>query len=174
MTVEELQLKKESITLNSKKFNIKVKQYLPLDDKFKIITEVVNLVADDNNFVNELNLKVWSALVIIKYYSNLELDEYFNAEDIEDKCKELFDLFYKNGVIDDVIQSIPVGEYHLVMEMIDKTMHEFYKYRNSIKGILEAVSADYSNLDLDATQLQEKLNNPDNVGFLKEVMTKLG
>jgi len=175
MKVEDLQLKKEFITLTSKKFNIKVKQYLPLDEKFKVIKEVLQIVADEQNFVNELNLKVWSQLAIIKYYSDLELDEYFNNENIDlDKCKELYDLFSVNGLIDDVLKNIPSGEFDLVNSMIDKTVHEFYKYKNSIKGILEAASADYSSLDLDASVIQEKLKDPNNIGFLKEVMDKLG
>jgi hypothetical protein len=119
-------------------------------------------------------LKVWKELVLLNHYSDLELDEYFNAEDIVTKCAELYDLLFTNNVFDDVFKNIAVNEFNLITDMIDKTIEEFYKYRNSIKGILEAVTADYAQLDLDATEIQKKLNNPENVGFLKEVMTKLG
>ena len=47
-------------------------------------------------------------------------------------------------------------------------------YRNSAMGIMEAISADYSNLDLNATDIQKKLNDPDNMALLKDVLTKLG
>lgn len=174
MTVKDLSLKNEKTTITSQRYKIKVKQYLPLDEKFKIINEVLQLVVDDNNFVNELNLKVWKELVLLNHYSDLELDEYFNAEDIVTKCAELYDLLFTNNVFDDVFKNIAVNEFNLITDMIDKTIEEFYKYRNSIKGILEAITADYAQLDLDATEIQKKLNNPENVGFLKEVMTKLG
>lgn len=174
MTVKDLSLKNEKTTITSQKYKIKVKQYLPLDEKFKVINEVLRLVADDNNFVNVLNLRAWRNLTLIRHYTDIDLDEYFNGIDIEEKCKNIYDLFFVNNLFDDVFKNIPVNEFKLITEMVDNTVEEFYKYRNSIKGILEAVSADYSQLDLDASAIQEKLNNPENVGFLKEVMTKLG
>jgi len=174
MTVEELSLKNEKMTITSQKYKIKVKQYLPLEEKFKIINEVAQLVIDERDFVNLLNLEVWRNLTLIRHYTDVDLEEYFNSDNIEDKCKELYDLFFVNNVFDDVFKNIPVNEFKQITEMIENTIHEFYKYRNSIKGILEAVSADYSNLDLDASAIQEKLKDPDNVGFLKEVMDKLG
>jgi len=174
MTVEELSLKNEKMTITSQKYKIKVKQYLPLEEKFKIINEVAQLVIDEQDFVNLLNLEVWRNLTLIRHYTDVDLEEYFNSDNIEDKCKELYDLFFVNNVFDDVFKNIPVNEFKQITEMIENTIHEFYKYRNSIKGILEAVSADYSNLNLDASAIQEKLKDPDNVGFLKEVMDKLG
>jgi hypothetical protein len=41
-------------------------------------------------------------------------------------------------------------------------------------GILDNMGKDYSNLNFDATAIQEKLGNSENVEFLKEVLTKLG
>lgn len=174
MTIKDLSLKNEKTTITSQRYKIKVKQYLPLEEKFKIINEVAQLVIDERDFVNLLNLEVWRNLVLIRHYTDVDLEEYFNSDNIEDKCKELYDLFFVNNVFEDVFKNIPVNEFNQITEMIENTIHEFYKYRNSIKGILEAVSADYSNLDLDASKIQEKLNNPENVGFLKEVMDKLG
>ena len=41
-------------------------------------------------------------------------------------------------------------------------------------GILENISADYSSLDLEASKIQQKLADPNNMAFLKNVLTKLG
>ena len=41
-------------------------------------------------------------------------------------------------------------------------------------GILENISADYSNLNLDATEIQNKLADPNNMALLKDVLAKLG
>ncbi len=174
MTVKDLALKNEKVAITSSKYGIKVKQYLSLDEKFQIINEVLRLVADENNFVNLLNLRVWTDLTLIRHYTDIDLEEQFNSEEIEKECKEVYDLFFVNKVFDDAFNVIPASEFAQINEMIANTVHEFYKYKNSIKGILEAVSTDYSNLDLDATEIQKKLNDPENVGFLKEVMDKLG
>ena len=57
-----------------------------------------------------------------------------------------------------------------VWEVID----EIYRYKTSVLGILQAVSQDYSNLELDADKIREKLGNKENIEFLKNVMDKLG
>ena len=41
-------------------------------------------------------------------------------------------------------------------------------------GILDNVVNDYSNLNLDASEIQKKLADPDNMALLKDVLAKLG
>jgi hypothetical protein len=41
-------------------------------------------------------------------------------------------------------------------------------------GILDNISTDYSNLNLDATEIQKKIGNPENITLLKDVLAKLG
>ena len=41
-------------------------------------------------------------------------------------------------------------------------------------GILDNINKDYSNLDLEASEIQKKLADPNALAFLKEVMAKLG
>jgi hypothetical protein len=41
-------------------------------------------------------------------------------------------------------------------------------------GILDSISADYNNLNLDATEIQKKIGDPENMALLKDVLTKLG
>ena len=52
--------------------------------------------------------------------------------------------------------------------------HQPQKAKVSVLGILEAVSKDYSNLDFDATQIQKKMADPENLKLVKDVLTKLG
>ena len=44
----------------------------------------------------------------------------------------------------------------------------------TVYGILDTVTADYSNLDLNASEIQSKLADPENMKLLKDVLTKLG
>jgi hypothetical protein len=39
---------------------------------------------------------------------------------------------------------------------------------------MEAITSDYSNLQLDAQDLQRKIGDPENLNMLKEIMTYLG
>ena len=164
-----LELKEEikNITINDQV--IEVKQYLPISDKINIITNVIENSADDNNFANPVKVEVFANLEIMYAYTNIS----FTDKQKEDPTK-LYDLLEENGVIAEVIAAIPENEYALLLGWIDETIEAFYTYRNSVMGIMEQISADYSNLSLDATEIQQKLADPQNLELLKSVMTKLG
>ena len=149
--------------------DVEVKQYLPINDKINIITNVIEKSADDNNFANPVKVEVFANLEIMYAYTNIS----FTDKQKENPTK-LYDLLEENGIIAEVIAAIPENEYALLLGWIDETIEAFYTYRNSVMGIMEQISADYSNLSLDATEIQQKLADPQNLELLKSVMTKLG
>ena len=157
----------KNITINDQV--IEVKQYLPISDKINIITNVIENSADDNNFANPVKVEVFANLEIMYAYTNIS----FTDKQKENPTK-LYDLLEENGVIAEVIAAIPENEYALLLGWIDETIEAFYTYRNSVMGIMEQISEDYSNLSLDATEIQQKLADPQNLELLKNVMTKLG
>ena len=157
----------KNITINDQV--IEVKQYLPISDKINIITNVIENSADDNNFANPVKVEVFANLEIMYAYTNIS----FTDKQKEDPTK-LYDLLEENGIIAEVIAAIPENEYALLLGWIDETIEAFYTYRNSVMGIMEQISEDYSNLSLDATEIQQKLADPQNLELLKSVMTKLG
>ena len=157
----------KNITINDQV--IEVKQYLPISDKINIITNVIENSADDNNFANPVKVEVFANLEIMYAYTNIS----FTDKQKEDPTK-LYDLLEENGIIAEVIAAIPENEYALLLGWIDETIEAFYTYRNSVMGIMEQISEDYSNLSLDATEIQQKLADPQNLELLKNVMTKLG
>ena len=157
----------KNITINDQV--IEVKQYLPISDKINIITNVIEKSADDNNFANPVKVEVFANLEIIYAYTNIS----FTDKQKENPTK-LYDLLEENGIIAEVIAAIPENEYALLLGWIDETIEAFYTYRNSVMGIMEQISTDYSNLSLDATEIQQKLADPQNLELLKNVMTKLG
>ena len=157
----------KNITINDQV--IEVKQYLPINDKINIITNVIENSADDNNFANPVKVEVFANLEIMYAYTNIS----FTDKQKGDPTK-LYDLLEENGIIAEVIAAIPENEYALLLGWIDETIEAFYTYRNSVMGIMEQISADYNNLSLDATEIQQKLADPQNLELLKSVMTKLG
>lgn len=162
--------KKEDIkTIIINDQEIEVKQYLPVEEKLNIITNVLQNSADDNNFANPVKVEVFMNLEIIYAYTNIT----FTDKQKEDPSK-LYDLLEQNEIIAAVAQEIPETEYSLLIDWTQETIDAFYRHRNSALGILEQVSADYSNLDFDATQIQDKIADPANLSLLKDVMTKLG
>jgi hypothetical protein len=135
----------------------------------ELITNVLELSHDQNNFSNPVKVQVYTALGIIEKYTNIN----FTEKQKENPTK-LYDLLVGNGLIHEVVSAIPQEEYDVLIKSIYDTDEAFYKYRNSVLGILDTVSQDYSNLDLDATEIQKKLADPENMELLKGIMTKLG
>ena len=159
--------KVQVVTING--LEVEVKQYLPVAEKLELIANVLNNSADDNNFANPVKTYVLSHLEIIYAYTNLS----FTDKQKEDPAK-LYDILETNGIIDSIILAMPSSEYDNLIEDITSTIDAYYKYKNSALGILEAATTDYKNLDLEASDIQKKIADPDNLTLLKDVITKLG
>ena len=149
--------------------DIEIKQYLPVNDKFEVISNIINRSADDNNFANPLKVEIFTTLEIISTYTNIS----FTEKQKEDPSK-LFDLVVSSGLYKEIICAIPHTEIESLQCYINSTIDAVYKYRNSIMGLLENITADYSNLNLEATEIQKKLADPNNMQLLRDVLTKLG
>lgn len=157
----------KTITINNNQ--IEIKQYLPVNEKLDLIARVINGAHDQNNFPNPIKIEVIGTLEMIMAYTNISFTEK-QKEDIP----KLYDLLEENGVIKDIISQIPEDEYNFIIDGINKTVDAVYTYNNSVLGILEAVSKDYSNLNFDATQIQKKMADPENLKLVRDVLTKLG
>ena len=173
VSFSKLGLKTINTEIKTVEFNeqtIEVKQYLPIQEKLELISRVLNLAHDeDNNFSNPVKRSVLMTLEVIYAYTNIS----FTDKQKEDPAK-LFDLMNGSGLIDIVFEAIPEYELNTIEDGIIDTTEAFYKYQNSIYGVLEGLKENYSDLDFDIAKLQEGLQDPENVGFLKDILTKLG
>lgn len=156
-----------NITFNDQA--IEVKQYLPVNDKLQLISNVINQSADDNNFANPIKVSVFTVLEMIDFYTNIS----FTEKQREDPTK-LYDLIISNNLAKMITGAIPQVELNELMSGIKDSIEAIYKYKNSAMGIMEAISTDYSNLDFNASEIQSKLADPENMNFLKDVLSKLG
>ena len=148
---------------------IEVKSYLLVNDKLKLISNVINLSADDNNFSNPVKEDVYFALEVIENYTNIS----FTDKQKEDPTK-LYDSFVSTGLYNKIIDMIPEDEIMRLKTGLQASVKAVYDYRNSVMGILDTISTDYSNLDLDASNIHKKIADPENMALLKDVLTKLG
>ena len=148
---------------------IEVKAYLPIQDKLKLIGNVINQCQDENNFINEAKMSMFMTLEMVYAYSNIS----FTEKQKSDPAK-LYDLLAGSGFLDDFFTVMPQSEYKGIAIWLDKTANHIYDYRNSIYGILDALNTDYKNLELDADALKSKMVDPEALSLLKQVLTKLG
>ena len=146
-----------------------VKHYLPFEEKLELVSRIINQSIDDNGFYNPMRVKYNMVLEIVYAYTNLSFTEKMK----EDPFK-LYDILVSTGIFTDIINVIREKDWSEIKESVWDTIDNIYKYRNSAMGILEAVSADYSNLNLDATTIKEELSNENNLKLLRDVVSKLG
>lgn len=148
---------------------IEVIQYLPINEKLELISNVINLSADENNFANPVKVNAFTTLEILYAYSNIN----FTEKQKEDSAK-LYDLVVSSGLAELIIKTIPEAEYHEVLCGVSDSIDAVYAYKNSVMGIFENITTDYSNMSLDANEIYSKLADPNNMDLVKQVLTKLG
>lgn len=164
-----LKLNKEVKTIIWEDQEIEIKQYLPANEKLEMIGRIINNSADDMKFYNIGKIEIFTALELIFTYTNIN----FTDKQKEDICK-LYDLLVSSGLYAAVIAEIPKAEREWIEDVTMDTIESIYNYQNSVMGILDSVTQDYSNLNLNASEIQSKLADPENMELLKKVLTKLG
>lgn len=149
---------------------IEVIQYLPVDKKVELIQRIVNYsLGDEEKFINPCKVNVYLYVETILAYTNISLTETQQKD-----LNKVYDAFCAGDFISSFRANMDPREWDYVSTVVWDILDSLIKYRNSALGILDTISQDYSNLDLDATKIQQELNDEGNMGFLREVLTKLG
>lgn len=157
-------------TIDINDIAVEVKTYLPVDEKLELISHIVNKAHDeDYNFANPVKIEVYAGIGIVQYYTNIS----FTEKQLE-KPSKIYDLLNRNKVLDKIIAVLPEEEYAELKNGIEETIKSVYQYQNSALGILDTIGQDYSDLNLEASEIQEKLADPQNMQLVKEILTKLG
>ena len=151
--------------------NIEVKQYLPINDKATLVAQILNYTLNngENRFANPLQIEVMTLLGVIERYTNIS----FTEKQKEDPAK-LYDLITSSGLWKNILDNINIEDYTALLNYCDEAIESYYNYHNSVFGILDSINTDYNNMNLDATEIQKKLADQENMGLLREVLSKLG
>lgn len=145
---------------------IAVKQYLPIQEKLALISEIITQAHDqDNNFANPVKINVFKNLDIIFAYTNIS----FTDKQKEDLPK-LYDLLYSCGAMDAILSSIPNEELKILNDGVEKTIKAVYDYQNSALGILDSIKADYNETDFDINKLISEIKDPEALKVLKDIV----
>lgn len=163
-----LKLNNQVVNINYNDQVIEVKQYISVNDKLALISDVINNSVDEHSFSNPVKVSVYAAIGIIEFYTNIN----FTEKQKEDVVK-LYDLLQSNGLIDMIYNAIPADEFNELMNGMDESINAIYTYRNSVMGILDNVSNDYDNVNVDVKKAIEQINSLDHT-LLSDVMKKLG
>lgn len=162
-----LHVNEETKTIEFNNDFVIIKQYLPVEQKLELIGKAMNYAHDSNNFSNTIKGDVCLDIMIIDYYTDIEFDE-------EMEIDVVYDELSSNGLLDQIKNEIPCKELDFISYGFYNIVENYYKYRNSVLGILDIMKTDYSDLEFNIENLQEKLANGENIDLLKKILTDLG
>lgn len=146
-----------------------VKHYLPVEEKMEMISKILNQSIDDNGYYNPMRVKIFTVLEVTYAYTNLS----FTAKQKENIFK-LYDQLVSTGIFNDIKNAIWEEDWKEIESTVIAVIDNIYKHRNSAMGIMEAITNDYSALEMDAKNITESLSNQENLSFLRDVLSKLG
>lgn len=148
---------------------IVVEQYLPVQEKMVMLENVLNHTIDETGFFNPTRLEVFFTLYLIKTYTNISITDKM----IEDAVKT-FDLLEMNGIVDTVVKAIPDEEYNMLFDATEETVEHVSAHLTSFAGTMKTVLADYSATQMDLDTMSKTLNDPEQIGLLKNIIEKIG
>lgn len=129
----DVKINKTYKTINFKGQDVKIAEYLPIDEKIALI-DIALQKSMYNGMVHPLQLKKYYELGLVYMYTDI----IFSDEDRADEAK-LYDALYCSDFINDVIKSIPAKETQMLAEMLKKLCEENEAYKRSAVGFIETV-----------------------------------
>lgn len=150
---------------------IEIKQYLPIAEKFSLISEVLMNCqdTDNNNFMSISKMVMYLGIQIVIHYTNINVTDKMR----EDPTK-LYDQLDSTGLLTAIKDNMNEKEFITLCDWCKETCEHLYSYRNSIYAILDAMQTDYKNLEFDIEKLENEIQDPEQIGLLKDILTKLG
>ena len=128
-----------TLTLNTsvKTFNIgeeevKVLQYLPIEEKNEIIYLAIQN-AMENGQINLLKLNMFFNLYLAYSYTDIEF-----TDEEKEAASALYDLLQSSGVIDTIFANMDEGEYSYLVTVMNETVANKQKYSNTIAAVIRS------------------------------------
>lgn len=147
-----LKVKDEVKTINIGEKEVEVKQYLPTVDKYDLI--MISLQqAKENGIYNEFKLDMFLHLNLVFMYTNFTFTEK-QREDLPG----LFDILETNGIIEQVITTIPEEEIKIIYAATTEVKESLVAYENSFAGV---VNNFITNLPVNAQAAADIVDNFD-------------
>ena len=173
-TLKKLGLKKNQETKiiyinDNQELPVEVVQYLPIEEKLQLLERVVNSATQNSNFYNPGQINTLFNLEIVYTYTNIQ----FTEKQKEDFLST-YDLLESNGVIRAIYENIPEEEISKLINWVEGTVRAIYEYRMSAYGILDSLKDSYNELNFDLDAIKNKLQDPDNLALLKDIIPLMG
>lgn len=157
----------KEVEINGEK--VQVRQYLPTAEKIALTERVLAGAFDESNRYSMFRLNILMEIEIIKTYTNFNI-----TEKQMENILNLYDLLVLNNIIKQVNENIPDEELIELRNKIYDEADNLEHYLNSLMGVMKTITQDYENTKLDVDETMAKLDNPNALKTVKEILDKIG
>ncbi len=158
----------DAVAVEYKDSTLFIKQYLPAEDRFKMVSGILLLLGLDQGSYSPILSEILFETEVVKYYSNI----IFDTDDQDDFFKT-HDILDQTGVIDLVIKNIPVDEYEKTVRLYEETIEKEITYNSSIANVISKVITELPEL-LTVVGKEIKDFNPENMDGIVNYLQDLG
>lgn len=159
----------EPITITVGDKEIKVAQYLPMDKKMELISDILFLAVDPQTGIfSPMRTEVAFCVKMMDYYTDLEM-----PTDLTELAAA-YDVLETNGIFYQVIGAIPQIEYDDLTQYLEDCIASATAYNTSFAGVLQAMSNDAGTLSTDMEKLMESIKNREGLELLSEIKNVAG
>ena len=134
---------------------IEVKTYLPIEDKYDLIQATLQQSVEGIGF-NEILIEMNFYLNVVFLYSNIS----FTETQKEDRYK-LYDILESNGIINEIVNAIPVQEFKNLMDSFDLEKKRVVRENRSSAGILNNIISKLPNKAQETSDILKNINFED-------------
>ena len=148
---------------------VSIIQYLSIGEKANLVERILNYAFDDTGFASPIRLETYFGLELVRCYTNISITDKM----IENVIKT-YDALELNGIIDTIIENIPIDEYDALWDLVNESISNVSKYNSSFVGMLRTAAADYQNTQINLDQMSGLLQDPEQLTLVKNILEKIG
>ena len=119
--------------------------------------------------MTHVKLNVYFSLELIKAYTNINI-----TEKMMETAPKTYDILVMNHILENVIHAIPEEEYNCIYDATYECGKNAVQFLTSLMGMFKTIAQDYQDTNINMNELMQVLDQPDKVGFVKDVLDKLG
>lgn len=157
-----------TLTFNGKE--IKMRNYLPINEKVDFISYVFNnSIDEESNTFSPIRMNTFFEVGLIRWYTNIDFSEE-ELDEIEKTCDKL----KSSGLVTKVRTNIDYAEYNLIYSLALETIQDYEKFANSFVGMMQAMSQENNLMSKELDDIISKISNKEGIEELVNIKNIMG
>lgn len=136
--------------LNIGKAVVAVRKHIPYEQMLDMIQWCIDYIINDRPFISAPLKRIIKDFAVLNFYTNFDFNFLTEYETMAQIYAE-YDLVYRFDVMSKVKEIVDPGQIDFFEKTLDETLESIIAYRNSAKGIVDALA---ENAEQDISKMQ--------------------